>query len=357
MNSIYKFISTTLLIALCSFQTMAADYNQTDWTIDSFTFESTVLSANKIDLKTDRNVMVWLPPSYHKSDKSYPVIHYLHNVNWSNEQMAEIERVQESFSRALQRGLVGEFIFVVGDFTTTHSVGTFFGNNEVSGHWQDHVVTELVPEIDRRYRTLKHKDSRAISGDYLGGYGALRIAMHHPDTFSSVYALHPVGTGTGDRVLNVNPEWELLNTASSYADLSEANGYTQVFMVMAQSYLPNPSSPPFYADWIVEIIDGERVPNAQTIERLRNNFAFDRYLMNHVDGLKALKGIGFDWGRHDPNLAHVEGNRKLAKTLHDLGIDHQAEEYNGDMWSEKWIPFGRVENDMLPFFQRHLRFE
>lgn len=331
--------------------------NNTAWSIERFELESTALVENKVELRTQRNIMVWLPPSYKGGDKRYPVIHYLHNANWSNQQMAEVERIHETFERALQRGVIKEFIFVVGDYTTTHGAGTFFGNNAVVGRWEDHIVDELVPAIDKRYRTIAVKDSRAISGDFFGGYGALRIAMHHPQVFSSVYAMHPVGTGTGDQLVNRLPNWELLNKVKSYTDLADASGYEEVFLMMAQSFLPNQSKPPFYADWMVELQGDKLVPNPLNIEKLRQNFTFSRYMMGHVEKLKQLEAIGFDWGRLDQNTAHITGNRKLSKALNDLEIPHLAEEYNGDQWSDKWIPFGRVENDMLPFFQRHLQFE
>jgi len=241
-----------LLAALLSTTALAAQphYNKTNWIIDEFSVESSILADNKIDLRLERNIMVWLPPSYSDGEKAYPVIHYLHNSNWSSQQMAEQELIQEIFARALDRGLIQEFIFVVGDFTTTHGNGTFFGNNHVGGRWEDHLVQELVPEIDKRYRTLPTKASRAISGDFLGGYGALRIAMHNPDVFSSVYALHPVGTGNGDRVIHQGPNWELLNSAKSYQELGELGGYDQPFLLMAQAHLPNLAKPPFYADWM-----------------------------------------------------------------------------------------------------------
>ncbi len=327
------------------------------WTVETFEYESKTLKDNKVDLVTTRTIMVWLPPGYHQSDKDYPVIHYLHNANWSNRQMADEERIHQSFDRALQRGLIDEFIFVVGDFRTTHGSGTFFGNNSVGGRWEDHIVDELVPEIDKRFRTLANKQSRAISGDFFGGYGALRIAMHRPDVFSSVYAMHPVGTGIGNRLLGSFANWGLLNSAKSYDDLENANGYDYAFLMMAQSFLPNLSKPPFYVDWLVEQKGGNLIANPQTLVRLRQHFSLGRHMLDYIDNMKQLDGIGFDWGRRDPNTAHIEGNRDLADSLNALGVEHIAEEYNGDQWSEKWVPFGRVENDMLPFFQRHLKFD
>ncbi|GAA6136883.1 alpha/beta hydrolase family protein [Arenicella sp. 4NH20-0111] len=331
-------------------------FNSTDWTIEKFSLNSTILSDNKTDLDTHREVMVWLPPSYKLGDRRYPVIHYLHNANWSNRQMAEEERIQDTFARAVERGLIQDFIFVVGDYTTTHGAGTFFGNNSVAGRWHEHIVKELVPEIDARYRTLKNKNSRAISGDFFGGHGALSIAMNHPEVFSSVYALHPVGTGTGDRLTGNYADWELLNSAKSYADVQGTSGYNDAFLMMAQSFAPNLNKPPFYVDWITEPQGDQLVTNTQHLKNLRNNFSLTRVVESHIDNLKSLKAIGFDWGRYDANEAHILGCRQLTRQLTSLGIKHIAEEFNGGPWSEKWVPNGRVENDMLPFFQRNLNF-
>ena len=66
-------------------------------------------------------------------------------------------------------------------------------NSSVTGNWEDFVVKELVPDIDANFRTLANRDSRGIAGDRMGGYGAIRFGMRHPDVFGSVYALHPVG--------------------------------------------------------------------------------------------------------------------------------------------------------------------
>ena len=45
--------------------------------------------------------------------------------------------------------------------------------------------------MDNNFRTITKSESRGITGHSMGGYGALKIAMHHPEIFSSVYALSP----------------------------------------------------------------------------------------------------------------------------------------------------------------------
>jgi len=58
-------------------------------------------------------------------------------------------------------------------------------------------IEELVPFIDNNFHTLRHRESRALAGEMMGGRGALIHAMKYPDYFSVVYAMNPVGTGRG----------------------------------------------------------------------------------------------------------------------------------------------------------------
>src|ERR1035438_9067791 len=62
-----------------------------------------------------------------------------------------------------------------------------------NGHWEDFIVRELVPYIDAHYRTLADPASRGLAGHSMGGYGAARIGMKHPDVFSCMYLLSPWG--------------------------------------------------------------------------------------------------------------------------------------------------------------------
>ena len=54
--------------------------------------------------------------------------------------------------------------------------------------WADFVANEVVPEIDRRYSTVKERDGRAVIGASLGGISSLNIALRYPDKFSRIGA-------------------------------------------------------------------------------------------------------------------------------------------------------------------------
>ena len=87
-------------------------------------------------------------------------------------------------------------IFVAVDMATPLGC-SWYVNSPVTGNWEDFMVRELVPYVDANFRTLANRDSRGIAGDFMGGYGAIRFGMTHPEVFGTVYALHPVGTGSG----------------------------------------------------------------------------------------------------------------------------------------------------------------
>src|SRR5205807_8374379 len=68
--------------------------------------------------------------------------------------------------------------------------GTSFYTNTRDGgeKWEDAIVTEFIPLIESNYRINAIRANRGISGTSMGGYGALKIAMKHPDMFGSASA-------------------------------------------------------------------------------------------------------------------------------------------------------------------------
>ena len=77
--------------------------------------------------------------------------------------------------------------------------------------------------------------------------------MLHPELFSVVHALHPVGTGTGLSPMHTMVDWKRLHQTQSFNGLSQVDYYAPGFVAMSQAYLPNPERPPFYCDFIVEM--------------------------------------------------------------------------------------------------------
>ncbi len=316
---------------------------------------SEVLKDNRIGIDPKRSISVYLPAGYQESKKSYPVIYYFHSLNYSNERMFGAGSLAQAlFDRLISNGQINEFILVAPNYSSP-TLGSWYENSSTSGRWLDFTIKEVLPYIDNHFRTIRHRDSRGLAGDFIGGYGALKFAMLYPDLFSAVYALHPVGTGSGLMPAQTMVNWPRLHKAKTFSELW-SDQYAPGFVSMAQAYLPNPDRPPFYCDFVVEMENGEPKLNAENIRKLQSRFHLDELLREYGDNLRKMRGIAFDWGRYDRTQGHVYSNQAFTRKLDQLGIDHIAEEYNGDVSEKNWIEHGRVEDNMLPFFNRHLEF-
>jgi len=194
-----------------------------------------------------------------------------------------------------------------------------------------------------------------VAGIFIGGYGAIRYGMTHPDVFGSVYAMHPVGTGTGVRVSAAIPKWEILANAKSVEDVKKDAG-TWIFTTMFQAHLPNPDKPPLFIDLLARKQGDQLIIDASLMERFRNNFYLETMIPKYADHLKSLRGFKFDWTRNDSNFDHVYANQAFTRKLNEFGVIHEAEEFNG-AFGANWGLEGRIYTDVLPFFQRFLAFD
>lgn len=346
-----------LLLALCAavFASAASAAAHTG-TVLTEHLPSTVLRDNRVGLDPNRAVKVYLPPGYAESGKAYPVIYYFHSLTWSPEKMFADGNLVTLLDRAFANRVVPEFILVAADYSTA-GLGSLYENSPTSGRWRDFTTEELVPFIDGKFRTLRRRESRGVAGDFMGGRGALELAMRRADLFSVVYAMHPVATGTGMlSAMYIDVDWQKVHAAKSMADLAGA-GRSQIFVLISQAFLPNAARPPFYCDFPVEMKDGAPVLNPEINRKLQRGFLLEESLDECAANLRSLRGLGFDWGRYDQTSAHVFANQVFSRKLNDLGVDHEAEEYNGGPWDKNWTPDGRFYTRLLPFFAKHLVFE
>lgn len=322
--------------------------------IETKFLDSKVLAENRIALDLHRRLKVYLPPGYREGRERYPVIYMLHSINWDNERMfAPGTMAQPTFDRAIAAGFIKPFILVAPDYSTP-GIGTFFANSTTAGRFEDHTLQEVVPFIDSNYRTRPGAASRGIMGDFMGAYGALRYAFRHPDVFSVVYGMHPVGAGSGVEPLFARPNWAAIHRARTITDL-QSEPFGAVFVTMMQTFLPNPQRPPFYCDFAVEMRGGNQEVSAANVRTVEARFFLENIAAQEGDNLRRLRGIKFDWGRYDPTYAHVHSNREFTRDLDELGIEHEAEEFRGSPWDKYWSEDGgRVMTEVLPFFGRRL---
>lgn len=126
---------------------------------------------------------IQLPPSYEQEPKrSYAVLYFLHGLN-GNEGEFQRRGVAAAVSKMREGGKIGEFIIVA-----PNGENSFYLNAKNGARFEDAIVMDLIPHIEKKYRVIGTQAARAIQGISMGGFGALMIAFKHPQMFSSVTA-------------------------------------------------------------------------------------------------------------------------------------------------------------------------
>lgn len=349
-----KRIVLSLIASFCLFQILSAQVQEGE--LITKQLQSEILKDNLVDLETRRNLHIYLPPNYDESNKNYPVVYYLHNI-YSNP-LSELNNFEIThwINTAISQKEIDPFILVAPDFSTSTS-GSWYENSTTSGRWLDYFLEEVRPFVESNYRTINKRESRALIGHYVGGRGALKLAMEHSNLFSVVYAMNPVATGTGYKPATaINVNWDKIHNASTFEEVNGL-GRTTVFVTLCQAFLPNPNRPPFYCDFIMEKVDGAIKLDAQNNATFRKRFLLDEILESSIEKIEDLNGLAYDWARFDPTQAHVISNRRLSKLLTEYGIEYEGEEYAGNPWEKYAGEHGRFNTRVIPFLSRKLTSE
>jgi len=143
---------------------------------------------------------VYLPGGYDDSAAArYPVTYLLHGGGGSNREWID-SGVIDTADRLMGSGTIPPFIIVLpqGDqeYWVDHVVDRATGAN--GEKWGTYTAREVVPEIDRRFRTVAKPQGRAIGGLSMGGHGAMQLSINFPGTWSAVGAHGPALRPLGD---------------------------------------------------------------------------------------------------------------------------------------------------------------
>ncbi|HEX9106426.1 MAG TPA: alpha/beta fold hydrolase, partial [Longimicrobiales bacterium] len=269
----------------------------------------------------ERDVLVFLPPSYEKEkSRRYPVVYALHGYSIGAEQWSHEIHVPQTIEGALAQG-AQEMIVVLPDSKTVHN-GSMYSSSATTGDFERFISHDVVAYVDAHYRTIAQRRSRGLVGHSMGGYGATRIGMKHPEVFGSLYIMSPCclsargGGGPANAQLD-----SLLQGVRSAEDAARLPWGVRALLASAAAWSPDPKNPPLYLDLPVK--DG--VVQADVMARWAANapLAFaDQYTGN----LRQYDAIAMDVGDHD-------GLRVDAGKLHELfdryGLANTFEIYPG----------------------------
>jgi S-formylglutathione hydrolase FrmB len=300
--------------------------------LEKITVHGKSLEGNLEGDSADRDVFVYLPPSYaSQPNRRYPVVYFLHGYGIGAEPYVNLMTVPQSAEAAVAAG-AKEMILVHPDSFTVHN-GSMYSNSPTTGDWESFMAEDLVAYVDSHYRTVANRASRGLAGHSMGGYGAFRIGMKFPHVFSSLYPMSSC-------CLSNNPNSGLGGAANAKG---KAGGGTTP--ALAAAWSSNPNNPPTFYD--LPVVNGEY--NAAVGAKWYANSPLamvDQYWSN----LKKYKAIMIDIGLQDGLIA---GNRDMVASLTRLGIKHVYETYEGDHTNRVQV---RFETRVLPFFSQNLEF-
>lgn len=172
-------LSAACLLGVCQ---ATAGAGQIGKVLEGRTFQSDALGR-------EWAYSIYLPPDYDTSEREYPVVYMLHGIGGDHTRWFRDGDAAAIADSLIAAALIPPVILVSADgsqsfWVDSDPVGAF-------GPIETAFVEDLVPHVDRTYRTMETRRGRMVLGNSMGGYGALHVAFKHPEMFRAVAALSP----------------------------------------------------------------------------------------------------------------------------------------------------------------------
>jgi enterochelin esterase-like enzyme len=138
------------------------------------TFHSAVLGR-------DASCLVYLPADYEQQTKRYPVLYWLHGMggNQRGGAMMFVPRVEAAAKEGLMPPVI---IVLVNGMVKGFYCDAVDGKRPV----ESVIIKDLIPHVDKTYRTIARREGRLIEGYSMGGYGAAHLGFKYPELFGTV---------------------------------------------------------------------------------------------------------------------------------------------------------------------------
>ncbi|HEY1708826.1 MAG TPA: alpha/beta hydrolase-fold protein [Rhizomicrobium sp.] len=301
-------------------------------TIHRLTVESEALKSNMLGDPATRMIDVYVPHGH--DGKGLPLLVDLvgftaggpAHTNWKNFG----ENVPERVDRLIASGAMPPCVVAFPDCFTRLG-GNQYVNSAAVGRWDDFLLQEAVPSVERRFG-CGGVGKRGVFGKSSGGYGAMVHALLHPDFWSGA-AVH-----SGDMGFELLYRHEFVPVLRALAKNSDIGAWidrfwdaqktkdsdVHIIMILAQAASFDPDTlAPYGVRLPVTMDTCELIP-----ERWSNWLKWDPLSLveKHGEGLKKLKALYIDCGDIDQyNL--VYGARRMHRHLDKLGVPHTYAEF------------------------------
>lgn len=148
-------------------------------------------------MKKTLKAAISFPSGYEKGESRYPVVYLLHGGSGA---------FSDWHQKVTEKGIVNQLAEEHKVLIVTPGVGpaSYYYDSPLldSVRYETYMIQELIPFIDKNYRTIAQKESRAITGLSMGGHGAITLAAKHPTLF--------IAAGSLSGVMNIDTDlWKV----------------------------------------------------------------------------------------------------------------------------------------------------
>ena len=148
-------------------------------------------------MKKTLKAAISFPSGYENGEGRFPVVYLLHGGSGG---------FSDWHQKVTEKGIVNQLAEEHKVLIVTPGVGpaSYYYDSPLldSVRYETYMIQELIPFIDKNYRTLAQKESRAITGLSMGGHGAITLAAKHPTLF--------IAAGSMSGVMNIDTDlWKV----------------------------------------------------------------------------------------------------------------------------------------------------
>ena len=251
-------------------------------------------------MKREMPYRVILPADYNApSDKPvfYPTLYLLHGLTGHFDNWSENTKLEE-YSKTY------DYIIVMPEGNN----GWYSDSAKIRDEkYESYIVKELIPKIENDFRAMKTRESRAIAGLSMGGFGAMKFAVKYPDKFV---------------------------VAGSFSGALRAAEWSETELAATR--------------WKVLIDSVSNAFGAADSESRKNNDLFGIVKAKNVSDVKSLPFLYLDCGTED---FLVLENQRFVKLLLEKKVPHEFRQlpggHNWKFWGSQIQEFLKVSKKFI----------
>ncbi len=297
------------------------------------------LQHNALGDTATRSLPVYIPPDYQQADRRFPVCYFLHGFTGSALHWLNVtpfgRNVPERIDALITEGEIPPVIAVFVDGWTALG-GSQWINSEAIGKYRDMLVKDIVPFVDKTFRTAANASSRAVLGKSSGGYGAWVMGRHHPDVFEHI-AAHSADAGFEFCYLHELPQaaGSLLKAGGVEAWFKEfvqraqntkmrGDDHAVINMLCMSAAYASKKGEPLNLELPIDIESGRIKLDVWNRWLVQDPV---RFIPKSLSSLRKLRSIFFDCGTKDE--FHLRwGARQIAEELKAAHVAFEHQEFD-----------------------------